>query len=227
MAIWTEDLVDANFTALVKMLIAKGKSEQEEEEKEAEQPEEPNAEQEEEEPADKKTPQTVLCTEHEEQVLFYCIDCLVQLCAICVTSTHKTHDFCITTKSGEKVKQAIKTSLDEASGAFEKEVKAVDDKIGVVSKRKDYAQKFEQEVTITKNCHKSCLKKLTSKKTEIHARYPAFAELEETLSKAPKDMSPTIIDELQRSVKYRPEEPQEEMLEESCLDSIAKIYLVS
>ena len=222
---WTDNLVEPGFAAIVKMLPTKDECEQEEDD-ETEQAEVPCDEHEKKELTE-KTPEAVLCIDHQEQVMFYCIDCQEQLCVECVTLTHKNHDFCTTKKSGEKVKQAIRTSLNEALEKFEKEDKAVDVVLDMTTENKAHLQNFEREVTRVKNCHKNFQKKLLSQKQEIQDRYPPFAQVEEKLSKAPEFLSPPVIEELQRSVKYKEEEPLKATVAESCIDTIAKIYMVN
>ena len=45
------------------------------------------------EPAPSATPKGRCCEKHEERIKIYCLDCNVNLCAICCLETHKTHKY--------------------------------------------------------------------------------------------------------------------------------------
>ena len=220
---WAEDLVDASFASLVKMLSTSTNKDS---------PVTPAAEEEdakvnseEEKLSKNKEPQQVLCADHGEEVLFFCGICEELLCPECVIFKHKLHDFCLIKKSAHKVKATIKKALDEATTKSKQEVKLVDEQIEKAGQNKDLLQSFEIDVTHEKNIEKNFQKKLNFQKQTIAAKFAELAETHQLLEALQKEVSPSLIQELQRRVKYTPEDLASE--EESLILVMARAYMVS
>ena len=172
-----------------------------------------------------KEPQQVLCADHGDEVLFFCGTCEELLCPECVIFKHKLHDFCLIKKSAQKVKATIKKALDEATTKSTQEVKLVDEQIEKAGQNKDLLQSFEIDVTHEKNIEKNFQKKLNFQKQTIAAKFAELAEANQLLEALQKEVSPSLIEELQRKVKYTPEDLASE--EESLILVMARAYMVS
>ena len=221
---WTEDLVDASFASLVKLLSTNKESPktpavEEDQQKDA------KVNSEEEELSKKKEPQPVLCADHGEEVLFFCGTCEDLLCTECVTFKHKQHDFCPIKKSGQKVKATIKKALDEATAQSTQEDNLVDELIAKAGQNKNLLQSFESDVTHEKNNEKNIQKKLNCQKQTIAAKFAELAEANQLLEALEEDVSPSLIEELQEKAKFTPEDLASE--EESLILVMARAYMVS
>ena len=117
----------------------------------------------------KKTEQKeVLCADHEEEVQFYCASCEELLCIECLTSKHKSHDFCTLKKGGKKIQAAITKALDEARAKSTQEAKLVDEHIGKSGQNKDLLQNFEIDVTHEKKHGEELSKEAQHSKRGYH-----------------------------------------------------------
>ena len=180
---------------------------------------------EEEEHSKNKEPRQVLCGDHGEEVMFFCSTCEKLLCTECVTFKHKLHDFCPIKKSGQKVKASIRKALDETTAKSTKKVKLVDKLIAKAGQNKDLLQSFESHVTHEKNIEKNFQKKLNCQKQMIAAKIAELAEANQLLEALEKDVSPSLIEELQEKAKFTPDDVASE--EESLILVIARAFMVS
>ena len=216
---WTQDLVDASYSAFIKMVTTT------EESPETPAVEDAKVNSEEEELSKNKEPQPVLCADHGEKVLFFCGKCKDLLCTECVTFKHKQHDFCPIKKNGQKVKATIKKALDEATAQSTQEDNLVDGLIAKAGQNKDLLQSFESDVTHEKNNEKNFQKKLNCQKQTIAAKFAELAEANQLLEALEEDVSPSLIEELQEKAKFTPEDLASE--EESLILVVARAYMVS
>ena len=176
----------------------------------------------------KKTEQKqVLCADHEEEVQFYCTSCEELLCMECVTSKHKSHDFCTLKKGGQKVKVAISKALDEARAKSTQETKIVDEHIAKCGQDKDLLQNFEIDVTHEKNTKKNIQKKLNTQREALISGFTRFDEVTNKLETVEQEISPHLIEELQDKLKYPPEELVGASGEENLILVMARAYMVS
>ena len=185
------------------------------------------ADSEEENLSKKREPQQVLCSDHEEENLFFCITCKYLLCTECVTLKHKLHNFCTLKKGGQKVKLTISKTLDEAITKSTQEAKLLDDYIANVGQNKDLLQNFESDVTHEKNLQKNIQKKLNLQHEAISSRFPLFDEVTNLLETVQQEISPLLIEELQKKLKYTPQKLVGASEEENPILVIARAYMVS
>ena len=176
----------------------------------------------------KKTEQQqVICADHEEEVQFYCASCEELLCIECVTSKHKSHDFCTLKKGGKKIQAAITKALDEARAKSTQETKLVDEHIGKAGQNKDLLQNFEIDVTHEKNMEKNIQKKLNTQREAIISRFTRFDEVTNKLETVEQEISPHLIEELQEKLKYSQEEVVGARGKENLILVMARAYMVS
>ena len=176
----------------------------------------------------KKTePHQVLCADHKEEVLFYCFTCEDVLCTECVTSKHKSHDFCTLKKGGQKVKVAISKAMNEARAKSKQEAKLVDERIAQAGYNKDMLQIFESDVTQEKNLQKNIQNKLITQQKVISSRFPLFDEVANLLETVHQEIPPSLIEEVQGKVKFIPEELAGGTEKENPILIIARAYMVS
>ena len=223
---WTENLIEPNYTAFVKMLTAKKDSNEPERGKEEYQ-DDPDPDLIKEIVPVKEEQLQVLCKDHGEEVCFYCFTCEEQLCIECVSLKHKPHDFCPTKKSGHRLKNTIGKALNEAIGGSKNEVKAVRENLAVVNSVRHKVQNLEQEVVRVKNIQKNNQKKLLAQKELIASRFTQLADVGNLLKSLPSKVNPQLIEELKQKVKYIPEQTAETDEEENCIIAIASAYMVS
>ena len=221
---WTQDLVDASYSAFIKMVTTTEES-PETPAVEEDQQKDAKVNSEEEELSKNKEPQPVLCADHGEEVLFFCGTCKDLLCPECVTFKHRQHDFCPIKKSGQKVKAAIRKALDEATEKSTQNSKLVDELMLKAGQKKDLLQSFESDVTHEKSNEKNFQKKLNCQKQTIAAKFAELAEANQLLEALEEDVSPSLIEELQRKAKFTPEDLASE--EESLILVMARAYMVS
>ena len=220
--VWTEDLIEASVT-----LVATTEESNNTLTIDEEQQQEFISDSEEEKPPKKINLQQVLCTDHEEEVPFYCATCVELLCTECVSSKHKSHDFCTLKKGGQKVKVAISKALDEAMAKSKLEKNLINDCIAKAGQKKDLLQHFESDVVHEKNLQKNIKKKLDLHHEVISSRFPLFNEVTNLLETIHQEVSPPLIKELQERVKYVPEELVGASEEENPIPAMAKAYMVS
>ena len=176
----------------------------------------------------KKTEQQqVHCTDHEEEVQFYCASCEELLCIECVTSKHKLHDFCTLKKGGKKIQATITKALDEARAKSTQQAKLVDEHIGKAGQNKDLLQNFEIDVTHEKNMEKNIQKKLNTQREAIISRFTRFDEVTNKLEIVEQEISPHLIEELQGKLTYSQEEVVEASGKENLILVMARAYMVS
>ena len=220
---WIEDLVgETSFFKMVTSTEESIKSTIEEEHQEGS-----NPEPEEKELFKKTEQQQVLCADHEEVVQFYCASCEELLCIECVTSKHKSHDFCTLKKGGKKIHAAITKALDEARAKSTQEAKLVDEHITKAGQNKYLLQNFEIDVTHEKNMEKNIQKKLNTQREDISLRFTRFDEVTKKLDAVEQEISPYLIDELQEKLKYSHKEVVGDSGKENLILVIARAYMVS
>ncbi|XP_071127630.1 E3 ubiquitin-protein ligase TRIM71-like [Mytilus edulis] len=52
------------------------------------------------------------CKEHDENFIYYCMECNSSICKICVIKKHKSHDFAEIKESTEGIKAEVKMAID-------------------------------------------------------------------------------------------------------------------
>ncbi|XP_063416409.1 E3 ubiquitin-protein ligase TRIM71-like [Mytilus trossulus] len=52
------------------------------------------------------------CKEHDENFIYYCMECNTPICKICVIKKHKSHDFAEIKESTEGIKAEVKMAID-------------------------------------------------------------------------------------------------------------------
>ena len=223
---WIEDLVEPSFANIFKMLSTHKESARTPTTEEEHQ-EDCNLDSEERELSKKTEQQQVLCADHEEEVQFYCASCDELLCMECVTSKHKSHDFCTLKNGGQKVKVAITKALDEARAKSTVETKIVDEHIAKTGQDKDLLQNFEIDVTHEKNTKKNIQKKLNTQREALISRFTRFDAVTNKLETVEQEISPHLIEELQGNLKYPPEELVGASGEENLILVMARAYMVS
>ena len=223
---WTEDLVEATYVAIMKTVISTEDFNKSLVIKE-EQQDNSESKAMEEDLHKKEKPHQAYCADHQEEVLLYCFTCEELLCLECVTSKHKSHDFCTLIKGGQKVKAAISKALDETRAKSTQEAKVLDKHIAKVGQNKDLLHNFESEVTHEKNLQKNIQKKLNLQREAISSRFPLFDEAKDQLENFQQEVSSSLIEKLQGKVKFTQEELVGAIEEENPILVIARAYMVS
>ncbi|XP_076071404.1 E3 ubiquitin-protein ligase TRIM45-like isoform X1 [Mytilus galloprovincialis] len=54
----------------------------------------------------------LFCKEHDENIIFYCVDCDMPICKICVVKKHKKHDMSEINESTQKLQVEVKKFMD-------------------------------------------------------------------------------------------------------------------
>lgn len=98
---------------------------------------------------------TSFCKLHEEKFTYFCDTCTLLICNICLSKTHKTHDFCLINDAAFKLRSSFSNEVQKA----ENTIKIAKDKIGIsqlilknFENQADMAKKnIEEKVVVLEN----------------------------------------------------------------------------
>ena len=171
--------------------------------------------------------QPVQCTDHGDEVWFYCGTCEELLCMDCVSSSHKQHDFCPIKKCAEKVMVSVTKTLDETRAKSQEQAAVIDGRLAEIGGTKKVLQSFEQEVHQSTDSVRSILRQLSDHKKLITSRSVQFEDVNHLLRNLQEEVSASLIDELHRRVKFTSDDLPDASEEKSCIVDIATAYMVS
>ncbi|XP_052064125.1 transcription intermediary factor 1-beta-like [Mytilus californianus] len=89
---------------------------------------------------EEKTP---VCEKHNERFLYFCNTCSCLLCSICLTSSHKTHDFCLLDEAGSQKRSEFNTKVK----SFETDIHKAEKKVDVL---RNSLEQFKDATEIAK-----------------------------------------------------------------------------
>ncbi|XP_076072154.1 transcription intermediary factor 1-beta-like [Mytilus galloprovincialis] len=66
------------------------------------------------------------CKEHDENFIYYCMECSTPVCKICAIKKHKSHDFAEIKESTEGIKAEVKTVIDTKMRNLQSKITDID-----------------------------------------------------------------------------------------------------
>ncbi|VDI08945.1 Hypothetical predicted protein [Mytilus galloprovincialis] len=66
------------------------------------------------------------CKEHDENFIYYCKECNMPICKICVIEKHKSHDFAEINESTEGIKNEVKIVIDMKMRNLQSKIAVID-----------------------------------------------------------------------------------------------------
>ncbi|XP_071124320.1 E3 ubiquitin-protein ligase TRIM9-like [Mytilus edulis] len=66
------------------------------------------------------------CKEHDENFIYYCMECNTSICKICVVKKHKYHDFAEIKESTEGIKAEVKMVIDNKMKNLQSNIAGID-----------------------------------------------------------------------------------------------------
>ncbi|XP_052076385.1 E3 ubiquitin-protein ligase TRIM9-like [Mytilus californianus] len=66
------------------------------------------------------------CKEHDENFIYYCMECNTPICKICVIKKHKSHDFAEIKESTERIKDEVKKVIDTKMRNLQSKIADID-----------------------------------------------------------------------------------------------------
>ncbi|CAC5382297.1 unnamed protein product [Mytilus coruscus] len=134
----------------------------------------------------------LLCTEHDENFIFYCIDCDIPICKMCIVNKHKKHD---TSEINEST-QGLQAEVEQVIESKIKSVRTNLDKIEQGTKR--YQSDVKEAIrTITEEGNQ--LKQLIDKK--VQTMIASLEEKEATSLQALQSISAGFQNDLEKLKK--------------------------
>ncbi|XP_076072132.1 E3 ubiquitin-protein ligase TRIM45-like [Mytilus galloprovincialis] len=66
------------------------------------------------------------CKEHDENFIYYCMECNTAICKICVIKKHKSHDFAEIRESTEGIRNEVKMAIDMKMRNLQSKIEDID-----------------------------------------------------------------------------------------------------
>ena len=88
-----------------------------------------------------------VCTEHNEQVEFFCRTCRKTTCSVCVTNTHKKHDFCLIAQMAAD----IRDQLEKVAAGKAEEIENAIQQLNSSTISARYKENSEKNISIIKD----------------------------------------------------------------------------
>lgn len=92
---------------------------------------------------EEKTP---ICEKHDGRFLYFCNTCSCLLCSICLTSSHKKHEFCLIDEAGSQKRSEFNIKVKSFETDIHQAAKKVDAIINSLKEFKDAAENAKKKI---------------------------------------------------------------------------------
>ena len=103
------------------------------------------------------------CTEHNEQVQFFCKTCGKATCSVCVTDQHKRHDFGLI----NQMASAVRNQFEKATAMKEEEIKNISQQISTATVDAKYIENSEKNIATIKQTTDNWVKGIREVEKEL------------------------------------------------------------